>query len=413
MNGLKKIKITPNALIALLCVISLFFLPDISLPNLSPKASLIDLLLPFMGLIILSKWKHFRWSNFYTVTLCFCIYIVLTMYINKRLHSISDYFEIFKFLKFLVVIAWSTTLHFEKELKPVIKPAFIILSAINLLHFFELFHINELIANNYGGAKNITEFGLNSIGQPVSKRMTGLAFNPNNNAIIFSFFAIYFLPLFSFERKYIYSLLALFLAFLCQSKTTFIVLFTILLFALLFGKSLVERKKIWKYLASIVLLYFISYLLCSRFNSTSTYSTSMFTGEVINSGSARGRLESWTFLWKMIIEKPLFGHGPNKEFFYNNSLYSENEYILFLWRYGVIGLVFYLYMFLKTWCVVKKKANKYLGFYTCIVILFLTSSLTNNPFADRNIMLLFAITLGLLFRESEKEMLIERKGLNE
>ncbi len=34
--------------------------------------------------------------------------------------------------------------------------------------------------------------------------------------------------------------------------------------------------------------------------------------------------------------------GYSKEYFYEHQLYSENEYILMVWRYGIIGLAFFL-----------------------------------------------------------------------
>ena len=118
---------------------------------------------------------------------------------------------------------------------------------------------------------------------------------------------------------------------------------------------------------------------------------------VAENGSLRGRLEEWSGLWGMIKEKPIFGYGINKNYFYSHQLYSENEYILMAWRYGVIGLFFYLatliapLRYMKGWKLIHTEKST---FFVLLLLLFIINALTNNPFSNPVLQLLFAIGLA-------------------
>jgi O-antigen ligase len=127
----------------------------------------------------------------------------------------------------------------------------------------------------------------------------------------------------------------------------------------------------------------------------------MFNGVALESQSAMGRLEAWRFLGKMILEKPVFGHGPNKDFFYENRIYSENEYVLYAWRYGIVGLTGFILLFLiplkKAW----KSREKFTSALLILVVVLLTvTALTNNPFTERTILVFFALILAVFYQNN-------------
>jgi O-antigen ligase len=96
----------------------------------------------------------------------------------------------------------------------------------------------------------------------------------------------------------------------------------------------------------------------------------------------------------MILEEPLFGHGPYKEFFYQNKIYSENEYILMTWRYGLFGLLIYLSIFLIPFKKLVASMNEISLKGSLMLIMMLVSALTNNPLTERNIEVLFCLGLA-------------------
>jgi O-antigen ligase len=279
-------------------------------------------------------------------------------------------------------------------LKKTIPILFGTLIAINSIHFFDLFNVNELLKVYYNGGIHIEYFGKNSLGEPAVKRLVGTMGNPNINAIMFGAFSIYFFPV-NFNRKaLVYFLVSLLFLFLCQSRTSILFLVAMFLFLLVFYAKIWTKKQWMIVLSGILIAYLIAWMFATSFFQFTAYNNSLLDGSALFSGSARGRLETWNLLFTQILEYPIFGYGPNKEYFYANHIYAENEYILMFWRYGIIGLFFYMSLYLFPFWQLVKKANKSLIPVLLLLILMSVSALTNNPFTERNIELLFCVGLA-------------------
>lgn len=389
-----------------LTLFSILFLPDITLNSKLPAIQLLDIILPFLLLGIILKIKSVIWHKYYFFLLLFSVYILFTMGINDRFGILRDYFEIFKIFKFIIVIIFFTLIDIRLFLQKWVKPLFVGICLINLTHFFDVFQINKWIENAFEVGLNIEYFGKNSLGQPAGKRMLGLMNNPNNNAILFTFFSILFFPFKFHKTKLIWFSIALLMTFLCQSRTS---IFAVLVFMACISifKLVKWTLKQWLVFGLIVLVcYLFAWMLCSQFFQYPIYGNSMFNGAALNSHSALGRLEAWKYLWNMIVEKPFFGFGPNKDYFYTHHLYSENEYILFTWRYGFTGLIMYLLFYfipLRKLAIQNQTANsKYL---ILIILLLLITAVTNNPLCERNIFILFALSLGAIYNLTFKKSL--------
>jgi O-antigen ligase len=142
-------------------------------------------------------------------------------------------------------------------------------------------------------------------------------------------------------------------------------------------------------------------MFATSFFQFTSYNNSLLDGTAFHSGSARGRLETWNLLGKMILEEPIFGHGPYKEYFYQNHIYSENEYILMSWRYGLLGLFLYLTIFLIPFKKLYASMNELSVKGSLMLIMMLVSALTNNPLTERNIELLFCIGIAWIFQNHQ------------
>jgi O-antigen ligase len=188
---------------------------------------------------------------------------------------------------------------------------------------------------------------------------------------------------------------------MCQSRTSLIAVLAIV--AVLFLLKLVHwnTKQIFQFSAILLGTYLIAWMFSSSFFKYPIYGNSMFNGVALESQSAMGRLEAWRFLGKMILEKPVFGHGPNKDFFYENRIYSENEYVLYAWRYGIVGLTGFILLFLiplkKAW---KSRKNYTSALLILVVVLLTVTALTNNPFTERTILVFFALILGVFYQNN-------------
>lgn len=391
-----------------LLLISILFFPDLHIKSSLPAIQIVDLTMPITLVFIYLNRKKTRFHYYYLLLILFCSYIPLTMAVNGRLAVMNDYFEIYKLLKFMILIVFFSLLDVKTFANLWFKGIFITLVVVNILHFYNVFGINELLVKIYGGL-HLEYFGLNSLKEPATKRMTGLAGNPNINAVIFGFFAVYFLPLKFDWKKYIWFLIACLMLLLCQSRTA--IAATAFTFIMVFIFQLSEWN--WKdwlvMLFSLVGLYVLSWAITTNFFAFDSYSNN------IVSNSAMSRIETWRYLGEMIKEKPIFGHGVNKDFFYQNKLYSENEFILVTWRYGIIGLMMYVLIFLAPFkSYVKERIHSPVYKQGILILgIVLVTAITNNPFQDRTVMMLIAIVLGLIWPFSANQTInqinVERK----
>jgi O-antigen ligase len=361
-----------------------------------------DLLLPFILFIIYPYLKILK--NWYFVILAsWAIYGIITMALNGRLNAYNDYFELYKLFKFAVFILLFYI--FFKVNKEVFKPVVIVFSILfifNLLHFYNVFQFNELIMPSFAtNSAQLDFFGKNSLGGPATKRILGTMGNPNINGILFSFFAIYFIRFLKLKNWHwgqLFFFLSITMILLTQSRTCMFALGVYLLYFVF-----IEKVGWWIFLKLLIGIL-ISIVIVRMMDELSLGYISNAKFNVAENGSLRGRLEVWTELWAMIKEKPIIGYGINKNYFYAHQLYSENEYILMVWRYGAIGLFFYLAMlfsplkFLKNWKDVKTEKSI---FFILLLILFSINGLTNNPISDPVLQLLFGIGVAYYLSQFE------------
>jgi len=381
-------------------VCSVLFLPDLHLKSSWPAIQMIDFLLPFLAVYVFIERKQVQGKLLFIGIAVFALIMLVSMAVNGRIFVIQDLFEVVKLIKFSLIVAFFTLVPVAAFGRTWLKPMFIALVGFNMLHFFNLFDFNHIIATYYNGGLHIEYFGLNSLKEPAVKRMVGLAGNPNINALVFLFFSIAFLPIKQRKNTFWWFFVAVLMVFLCQSRTAILDLGAILIVAGFLLKQHFTIRKWTILLLGISVVYLLSWAMTTNFFRYSLYSNNLFNGHILQTGSARGRWEAWTLLGEMIFQKPLLGYGGNKAYFYSQKIYSENEYILMAWRYGIVGLMGYLLIYflpLKAFFQAKKIEKTYPAFL-CIVLMSV-AALTNNPFVDRTIMVLFAAVIGAVYSQ--------------
>jgi hypothetical protein len=381
-------------------VCSVLFLPDVHLKASWPAIQVIDFLIPFIAYSVLRNFSSTVAKSYFIGLAVFALFMLISMGVNGRILVIQDLFELFKLLKYGLIVAFFAQLPIREFLKVWLKPMFILLVGVNVLHFFDVFGFNQLIADFYNGGLHIEYFGLNSLKQPAVKRMVGFAGNPNINALIFLFFSIAFLPVKKTQQTLVWFLVAVLMVFLCQSRTAILGLAAILVTSAFVLSAQFTVRKWMQLLLGIGAMYLISWALVTNFFHSSLYSNNLFNGRILQSGSARGRWEAWTLLGEMILQKPLLGYGGNKAYFYAQKIYSENEYILMAWRYGIIGLMGYLLIYvipLRNFLQTKRMDSIYPAVFA--IVLMAVAALTNNPFVDRTTMVLFAVAIGAAYSQ--------------
>lgn len=401
-------------ILCLSTLLSLCFIPPIPL-NSNIYIRFEDLLLPVVFISIIPHLKKFNNFLFKTM-LVWAFYAIFTMAVNHRLGAYNDYFEIYKFFKFSV-FALLFYLFFEGKWRylNVLYVVLTILFLINLFHYYNVFRINEVVLPYYStNILHLTFFGKNTLGFPDAKRIIGTMGNPNINAIFFSIFSVMLIP-FVDKKGFLGQKLLFYITFglvlMTQSRTGFATLIIVYIIYFLWKRP---RWKYWLYFGlNLSVVVFVVYLM-------DPYSLDYFINFIkhlidatavdsrgIQDGSLRGRMEAWKMLIGMIAEKPWFGYGINKNFFYSNTLFSENEYILMAWRYGLIGLIFYFTLLfgliVQHWKLVFSQENEGRLQFVLIVVIYALNAVTNNPVSDPVLLVFFAMATGLFLTHSKED----------
>jgi O-antigen ligase len=402
-------------LLNVLCFISFLsvcFIPYIPIRNgLSLRAE--DFILPLVMYLIFPVVRQFK-QMYFILLVVWSAWAIVSMAVNGRIGVVNDYFEIYKLLKFFcyLVLFWMFF-----QLKPNVFPwiaTFFILAVIfNLLHYFNLFHFNERIMPTFcPNPQQLLYFGRNSLGGPATKRILGTMGNPNINAIFFSIFMVYFIPFLRYTKFHLGKILffvSVAMLLFTQSRTGLMAFgFVFLCYLILVKPSFIQ-----------ILLYcsiiFIVIIVVFKFDAYSLHYISDAKWNIHENGSLKGRIEVWGELLRMVWEKPIFGYGINKNYFYENKIYSENEYLLMLWRYGIPGLFFYITFLFGLFhqfrrFILKGLSDKSL-IYALVVLLLSINAFTNNPTSNPMLLLMFAMITGLFLAQDFSDFNSESKSL--
>jgi O-antigen ligase len=105
------------------------------------------------------------------------------------------------------------------------------------------------------------------------------------------------------------------------------------------------------------------------------------------------RIKIWGELIGLWLKQPIFGYGPNKAFVYRTQLHPENEFVFYLWRYGIQGLLGFFAILTIPFLFLFKKIKDFSFMYFVLIIVAIVA-LMNNPLANPKISVLFAMILG-------------------
>jgi hypothetical protein len=390
-----------SALLLLTFFITLF-IPDVAVTT-SLHIGLEELLVPIMCMRLL--WVRFIRVDILILALLYLLAVIaLSIGKNNQYNDYRNLFELYKVFKLGVLYVFSFFIfrdhRFQDRFCKLLRASFIALAFINFFHLFNLFSINEWFVTLYDyDGRDAATFGLNSLGEPDSRRIIGTMGNPNDNAILFLFFLVCFISRHIVDenrnRKFIlsgyewYILTCSILIVLCQSRTGLIVFVGLIIVGLRYSKWS------WKQLLySILILFGVLLMLDVLVQQQAMRYLSNTRVQLEENNSVSSRIEIWKRLITMWKDEPLLGFGPNKDFIYREKIYPENEYIFYLWRYGILGLIGYV---LLLWGSLLQRGRAWLDrpMPLLLVILFSLTALTNSPITNPKFVVIFAIGWGL------------------
>lgn len=203
------------------------------------------------------------------------------------------------------------------------------------------------------------------------------------------------------------SLLTTLMILFTQSRSVLIVLFGTSIYmgiALL----LTSRDRFIRYLifgmfitlvSSILLLLFIDLTYLSRGVQT------ILRRGITNVPAAKSRFETYQFAISLFLQRPWIGWGPAKTVI----PYIENNYILYLFRYGVFGLILFVTLLFHFFTVSFRRYNHMAqdnsniipSFYFSIhiwIVSLIAGSLTNDFIANPRIYPILFLLFGVIYR---------------
>lgn len=284
----------------------------------------------------------------------------------------NDFFEIIKLAKYYLLyriiyaIDWD-----EGELKRIVTIAvisFIIAVAFSIAQYFDLFSVNNKIMP-YFSVKNHIRSILNA------GRVVGTFRNANVWALALGMpLIIIFSNLLKGFKNYrfIYKFAILFFLFwtitsvlMTMSRTSFVSNFIALsvISAVLVwhpfdkGMRVDFAKKVFKAFFIFIVISIISFTFITKIpNKKGTLNIAQRFEIGLNdigfletevdgeSESWSSRKEKWIDISKRATGSPIFGYGPSKSLRSSSNLpYTvDNEYLLYLYRYGLLGLLLYI-----------------------------------------------------------------------
>lgn len=408
MTGLK------TKLFPALILFSVFFVPDIRVaPNL-PLFRLEDILLPIALFFLFSLNKELIYRQKYFLLIgATAIWVAITIIANLSHNALRDWFEIYKLFKYGIYFLYFYYFIRLEFIISALRILFFPLLIFNLLHYFNIAGFNETVMPVFGETVHLENFGLNSLGQPGTKRMIGTGGNPNDNSLLFLFFLAFFLPQKKFKGSELTFFLFCFAAIiLCQSRTGFISAILLVIINLIAIRPQITYALLQIAGPGVIFLLINKIELSTNevpspenpSQTGTSYLNSITSPEIVETGSFQGRVEIWKHMWEMSKERLLLGHGPYKNYFYSNNLYPEGQYPLWLWRYGIPGFLLHLSIFLYPILFgLSKKLKKFWNPGVMFLIAMFVAGLTNTPFHNTQVIILLALSAAVAFIQPKKE----------
>lgn len=386
-----------------LTMVSIVFVPSIKI-NDALFVGIDEVLVLLMGLRLLQE-KIFWLDQMVMVFGLLGLIILFSILLNPNYKDYREYLELHKLLKFATLYLFScwVSLQFlnEKKIIRFVNGLFLCLVVFNILHLFNLFYFNEFITILYDtDGRDVMNFGKNSLGGPGPKRIVGTMGNPNINSILFLlFFAFYsFLDIENRKETSVWKLASIWMVripfmfsmlfvILCQSRTGIVSLVVIYVFGIFI------RKPNWKEVMMEVLCVFSFFGITAFLDTISLQYLTNTKPKLQENNSFAVRIKIWKYLIGSWLENPIFGYGPNKAFVYKTELHPENEYLFYLWRYGVQGVIAYISLLVIPFKSMFSKVKDFSFLYFTVIVIAMAASM-NNPLSNPKISVLFAIIIG-------------------
>ena len=375
------------------CIVSALLLPGwFNFP-------LDNLLFPVAFIHFLAVWKKRRDLRLLLGSFVALFLVgVISELINHQAIHVSHFLTLLLILKVPVLLTAfleNEVIDFRfKTVETIIDAVFLTLFALNLFMAIDPggwgYSLQEFyVPKSYTNLVYYNEWG--------TFRLSGVFSNPNNNALLFAVFFLYY----SFFRKHSwqFAALALLLLPLTQSRTVFIALSIVGFLALLSRFDRNHLKKYW-YLIPLV--------------------GTVVTGIVYSSSNLRSLFNFDAFTSNSLLQRignfqkfseggsgSLIGGGVIDDPKSTLDIFFDSEFIAVLFQHGILGLIglflIFFHLFFGNYMTSLKKE------WRSVILLILVASMTNTTFLNGQANVVLGFFLGLMILK-DNEISTPRKN---
>jgi hypothetical protein len=344
------------------------------------------LFIPAFGFASFVLLKDKKSRVFTALFISIFVWIVISDYIAHEKIVMSHLLYALRWIKypvvFLIINDAVNNQQSIKALKNTLIFIFLTLCIINLVLLINPWQLGETIQFFFSPK---SDFLLSNYYEPGIYRLSGTMTNPNDNAVVFGLFFLFFY-LNKEHKDLYYSLIALTFVLFTQSRTVLILLllFVVTHFVI---KQLKTRSLNFIPLLGIV----IGFLFLIVGNSS--YIKTIFTGEAFASNSFRIRIENLIEITKANNTDLILGQGYAANQVEKFGRYLDSEIISFIAQFGIIGLLIWLGLICTSVFYISKHYTTRIVWIS-FFLLFMGISLTNNSFLNIQTSILFVFLLG-------------------
>jgi hypothetical protein len=339
----------------------------------------------------------FKKKEYTILILAFGLFFGWTLIVDFAKHGMdmkSNVPYLLYFLKWPVILV--TLLDTSKSSKWIehypkaIDAVFLTLLGINLFMLLNIGGMGESAQLLYAPKAYTNFIYYNEFG---TFRLSGTQMSPNDNAILFCCFYIYYL---SFRPKaWHYLLLALGIIILTQSRTIFLMTLAVSAFAAVKHLNVFKSKK------QLLVFLFGGLLIGVTIIFSFSNLRSMFTGDAFVSSSFMQRVSNLSNALESDGLTLVIGNGVIKNPLLEIGAYIDSEIIAVLLQYGFVGILLWIVLLIAINIQFTFKSVQ--GFYWFLItILILGTSVTNYAFLHGSIGVVLTLFFGLSYAGSRE-----------
>jgi O-antigen ligase len=399
------LKVRAFDLVVVLIICSIL-LPPVRIPGAFPDVRIEEFIIYIFFPFLLFYLKPLNFSDIKNLILTMVLFgglifisIIHSAYFLGIHSGIKDFFEIAKLGKYILIliIIYNLELTYDQlnKLFYLILGAIVVSAIIGLFEYFSIYQFDKIVAPLYA------ETHLWS----VNMRMLGTYSNPNSYGATLNIGCLLAALLIFYTQKVPVRLLNyILLGFLIWSVTltgsrtaTVTVICSLILLAYL------NRKQFNHSWMNILLFFvFLGIVMFFSFSSLSHRIAHRYASgvDISQDQSWLMRLLIWKYNLIAFTNSPVLGWGPAK---YVISGIVDNEYILILRRYGVLGFIPYFFIYLvPLYHAYRVKADNqtvkmWSQFVLLAIIVFMVTNLTNTVLNNLQTMDYWFLILGLFY----------------